>query len=69
MNDDAEVGGKENSEFGPRPDEGGVLELLELLGLIDPAVEPEEDTLTLHGHLFDIELRPFPVVTTPDEGR
>lgn len=64
MNDEvAEAGGNEKSELGTSPVDGGVFELVELLGLIDPAVDPTEDSFTPHGHLLlATTLRPFPAI-------
>lgn len=72
MNDEVvDVGGKENSEFGTNPVDGGVFELFELLGLIEPVVDPPEVSFTTHGHLllllFGAVPRPF-VVPIPDDG-
>lgn len=71
--DVADVGGKENSELGSNPVDGGVLELFELLGLIDPVVDPADVSFTPHDHLLlllllAVGLRGFFVVPIPDEG-
>lgn len=63
------MGGNGNSAFGTDPVVGGVFELLELLGLIDPVVEPPEDSFNPHDHLLVwllfTRLRPLPAATPP----
>lgn len=64
MNEEvAEAGGKEKSELGTSPVDGGVFELFELLGLMDPAVDPTEDSFAPQGHLLlATTFRPFPAI-------
>lgn len=70
---DEVVGGKENSVFGTIPVDGGVFELFELLGLIEPVVDPPPPptaSFTPHDHLFEFgakAFRPF-VAVMPEDG-